>query len=171
MSHDLKLERLLDVAPERAFDAVVEPRTQKQLYANTPDWVVESECELRVGGRWTIRFGAPGAEPAVESNVFEEIERPRRLVFRSTMTTPDGSRLDTHITVTFEAEGGGTRMRLVRRGFPTPEVRDGYGHGWGSNLDRLEPAARPRDAAAESHEHARARRSAVAGERRRQTAA
>jgi uncharacterized protein YndB with AHSA1/START domain len=144
VSHDLRLERLLDVTPEIAFDAFVDPDAQKELYADAPDWVVESECDLRVGGRWTIAFGAPGAEPAVESNVFEEIERPRRLVFSSTMTLPDGSRLDTHITVTFEAESAGTRMRLLQRGFPTAEMRDGYGTGWAGILDGLERAARAR---------------------------
>jgi uncharacterized protein YndB with AHSA1/START domain len=144
VSHDLTLERLLDVTPEIAFDAFVDPDAQKELYADAPDWVVESECDLRVGGRWTISFGAPGAKPAVERNVFEEIERPRRVSFRSTMESPDGSRLDTVITVTFEQESGKTRMRLVQRGFPTAELRDGYENGWASILDGLERAARAR---------------------------
>jgi uncharacterized protein YndB with AHSA1/START domain len=144
VSHDLKLERLLDTTPETAFDAFVDPAVQRELYADGPDSVVESECDLRIGGRWTIRFGPAGAEPAVESNVFEEIERPRLLAFSSTMTLPDGSRLDTHITVTFEPEGDRTRMRLVQRGFPTAELRDGYGHGWGGILDGLERVVRAR---------------------------
>jgi uncharacterized protein YndB with AHSA1/START domain len=89
VSHDLTVERLLDSTPEVAFDAFVDPNAQKELYADAPDWIVESDCDLRVGGRWTITFGAPGNEPAREANVFEEVERPRRLVFRS--TTPPGS--------------------------------------------------------------------------------
>jgi pimeloyl-ACP methyl ester carboxylesterase len=35
-------------------------------------------------------------------------------------------------------------MRLVQRGFPSAEMRDGYGHGWGSILDGLERVVRAR---------------------------
>jgi uncharacterized protein YndB with AHSA1/START domain len=57
MSHDLRLERVYDAAPEVVFDAFTDPDAQKELYADAPDWVVESEIDLRVGGRWTIVFG------------------------------------------------------------------------------------------------------------------
>ena len=95
MSHDLQLERLYDAAPEVVFDAFTDPDAQKELYADAPDWIVEAECDLRVGGRWTIAFGPPGGTPARETNVFEVVDRPRRLVYASTMTMPDGSRIDT----------------------------------------------------------------------------
>lgn len=137
MSHDLRLDRVLDAPPEVVFDAFVDPAAQHDLYADAPDWVVESECDLRVGGSWTIAFGPPGREPARETNVFEEIERPRRLVYRSTMVLPSGSSLDTQIEVTFEPEGGKTRMTLAQRGFPTADMRDEYSGGWASILEAL----------------------------------
>ena len=141
MSHDLTVERLLDATPEVAFDAFVDPEAQRELYADAPDWIVESECDVRVGGRWTITFGAPGHEPARETNVFEEVERPRRLVFRSRMKMPDGSSLDTHVRVTFDRENGKTRIRIVQRGFPSPELRHSFESGWGSILARLASAS------------------------------
>jgi uncharacterized protein YndB with AHSA1/START domain len=115
----------------------VDPDAQRELYADAPDWIVDSECDLRVGGRWTITFGAPGDEPAREANVFEEIERPRRLSFSSTMRMPDGSSIHTHVRVTFDPENGKTRIRIVQRGFPSPELRDTFETGWGSILQRL----------------------------------
>jgi uncharacterized protein YndB with AHSA1/START domain len=140
VSHDLTVERLLDSTPEVAFDAFVDPNAQKELYADAPDWIVESECDLRVGGRWTITFGAPGNEPARETNVFEEVERPRRLVFRSAMKMPDGSSIHTHVRVTFDPENGKTRIRIVQRGFPSVEVRDDFEGGWGRILEGLDSA-------------------------------
>jgi uncharacterized protein YndB with AHSA1/START domain len=137
VSYDLRLERVLDAPPEVVFDAFVDPVAQHDLYADAPDWVVESECELRVGGLWTIAFGPPGRKPARETNVFEEIERPRRLVYRSTMALPSGSTFDTRMHVTFEPVGGKTRMTIVQRGFPTADVRDEFSSGWGSILDAL----------------------------------
>lgn len=144
MSHELRLERLFSASPEVVFDAFVDPAAQKELYADAPDWIVESECDLRVGGRWIISFGPPGAEPARETNVFTEVERPRRLVYRSTMAMPDGSSLDTEMEVTLESEGGKTRMTIVQSGFPSTELRDGFADGWAGILDGLERVAQER---------------------------
>lgn len=137
MSHDLRLERLYDAAPEVVFDAFTDPDAQKELYADAPDWIVEADCDLRVGGRWTIAFGPPGGTPARETNVFEVVDRPRRLVYASTMTMPDGSNVDTRMQVTFQEEGGRTRLTIVQSGFPTPGLRDEFAGGWAGILDGL----------------------------------
>jgi uncharacterized protein YndB with AHSA1/START domain len=137
MNHDLRLERVYDAAPEVVFDAFTDPDAQRELYADAPDWTVEAHCDLRVGGRWTIEFGPPGALPARESNVFQVVERPRRLVYASTMTMPDGSRIDTNMEVIFQPESGGTRLTIIQRGFPTPPLRDEFAGGWASILGRL----------------------------------
>jgi len=55
--------------------------------------MVESECDLRLGGEWNIRFG-PASAPYVERNVFHTVDRPHRLVYASTTEWPDGSRVD-----------------------------------------------------------------------------
>lgn len=137
MSFDLRLERTYDAAPEVVFDAFTDPEAQQELYADAPDWIVQAECDLRVGGRWTIAFGPPGSTPARETNVFQVVDRPRRLVYASTMTMPDGSSIDTGMEVTFEEKDGRTRLTIVQRGFPTPERRDEFAGGWSSILDRL----------------------------------
>ena len=138
MSHELRLERVFDAAPEVVFDAFTDPDAQKELYADAPDWIVESECDLRVGGRWTIAFGPPGSEPARETNEFDEVDRPRRLAYRSTMAMPDGSSFDTGMEVILEELGGRTRMTIHHTGFPSAEVRDDHLGGWPGFLDRLE---------------------------------
>jgi uncharacterized protein YndB with AHSA1/START domain len=134
---DLRVERLFDAAPEVVFDAFTDPDVQRELYADEPDWVVEAECDLRVGGRWTIAFGPPGSEPARETNVFLEIDRPRRLACSSTMTMPDGSSVDTGLLVTFDEEADRTRMTIVQSGFETDQLRDDFAEGWPSILDGL----------------------------------
>ena len=137
MTHDLKLERLFDAAPEVVFDAFTDPQAQKQLYADAPDWIVEAACDLRVGGRWTIAFGPPGSTPARETNMFQVVDRPRRLVYSSTMTMPDGSSVATGMDVTFVEQDGRTRLTIVQSGIPTAEVRDEFAGGWPSILDGL----------------------------------
>src|SRR5690242_18227772 len=104
LSHDLRLERVYDAPPEGVFDAFTDPAAQWEMYADAPDWIVRSECDLRAGGRWTITFGPPGRTPARETCVFEVVDRPRRLVYSSIMTLPDGSSLETGMEVTFAEE-------------------------------------------------------------------
>jgi uncharacterized protein YndB with AHSA1/START domain len=137
MSHDLRLERVYHAAPEVVFDAFTDADAQKELYADAPDWIVEAACDLRVGGRWTIAFGPPGSTPARETNVFQVVERPRRLVYASTMTMPDGSTIHTAMEVVFQPEHGGTRLTIIQRGFPTPRYRDEFAGGWAGILDGL----------------------------------
>jgi uncharacterized protein YndB with AHSA1/START domain len=134
---DLRLERVYATDPETVFDAFTDPDAQKELYADAPDWIAEADCDLRVGGRWTVTFGPPGATPARESNVFQVVDRPRRLVYASTMTMPDGSTIDTGMEVTFQPEDGGTRLTIIQRGFPTARLRDEFEGGWASILDGL----------------------------------
>ena len=138
MSQILQLERVYEAAPATVFDAFTDPDAQKELYADAPDWVVESEIDLRVGGRWTIVFGPPGQPPAREISVFTAVERPRRLAYVATMTMPDGTSFDTDLEVTFEEEAPGrTRLTILQRGFPTTALRDEIAGGWPSILDGL----------------------------------
>lgn len=141
MNHELTVERSFAAPPEVVFDAFVDPAAQHDLYADAPDWIVESQCDLRIGGVWRISFGPPGRDPAVEVNVFVEIDRPHRLVYRSTMTLPDGSSFDTAVEVTLAADGDRTRMRIVQSDFPSAELRDSFQNGWGSILAQLERVA------------------------------
>ena len=147
MTHDLRVERVLDAAPEVVFDTFTDPDAQQEMYADAPDWVVRSECDLRVGGRWTITFGPPGKPPSRETCVFEVVERPARLVYRSTMTMPDGSSVGTRTHVTFEQMSGGkTRVTVVQSGFPSAGRRDQFTDGWGGILGGLARAVAARTA-------------------------
>ena len=139
MTHDLRMERVLDAPPEAVFDAFTDPDAQREMYADAPDWVIHSECDLRIGGRWTIEFGPPGSRPAREACVFEVIERPGRLEYRSTMTMPGGSSIDTRTRVTFEATAAGqTRVTVVQSGFPSAQARDEFADGWSEILGGLD---------------------------------
>ena len=138
MSHDLRLERVYDADPETVFDAFTDPEAQHELYADAPDWIVESECDLRVGGRWSIVFGPPGETPARETNLFQVVDRPRRLRYTATMRMPDGTSFDTEVEVRFEEETPGrTRVTILQTRFPTRQLRDEIAGGWPSILDGL----------------------------------
>jgi uncharacterized protein YndB with AHSA1/START domain len=141
VTYELKIERRIDAPPDVVFDAFVDPSAQKVLYDNEEetDWAVESELDLRVGGTWTIAFGKVGEEPFHETNVFTEVDRPRRLVYRSTMFKGKyGGSFDTVVTVSFDDREGKTLLTILQTGFESQEDRDMIQDGWPSIVDALE---------------------------------
>src|SRR6185437_4672869 len=106
MSLDVKVARLIDATPEETFDAFTDPEGQAAFYGqDDPGWIVRSQCDLRVGGVWTVDFGPSPRELYRHRHVFEAIERPKRLLLTCTETRLDGTTIHIRIEFTFEAKG------------------------------------------------------------------
>jgi uncharacterized protein YndB with AHSA1/START domain len=72
--------------PEGVFDAFTSAEGQREFYGqDAPGWIVDSRCDLRVGGVWSISFG-PSPGELYHRHVFEEIDRPRRIRLTTTET-------------------------------------------------------------------------------------
>ena len=139
MSHELRVERMIDASPEDVFEAYTSPEAQKVWFSILNEgMIVENEVDLRVGGKWVSAWGFSADEMFRETNVFEVVERPHRLVSTSIGSSPDGNSIETHVEVTFQEEGGKTLMRVVQTGFPTEETRDFFAEqAWNGAFDRL----------------------------------
>lgn len=136
---NLRFERRLKAPPERVFDAFTDPAGQREFYGtDEPGWIVESTCDLRVGGVWSVRFGPAPDRLYHHRHVFEAIERPRRVLVACTETRLDGSSFETTIEFTFEPRDGGTLMTMRHSGFPTEELRDEHTRGLPNAFDRFE---------------------------------
>jgi len=139
MSYELRVERLIDASPEEVFDAYTDPEAQKIWFTILDEgMMVENEVDLRVGGTWVSAWGFSPDEMFRETQTFEVIDRPHRLVTKSTGSSPDGSSLDTHIEITFREEGGKTLMSVSQTGFPTEDMRDFFADtAWIGFFDRF----------------------------------
>ena len=137
---ELRATRLLPASPEEVFDAYTDAEKQKIWFSildKTPG-IVEIETDLRVGGIQTAVWGPDKDTLFRETQTFVVIERPNRLVTESEGSDPSGQTMSTHVDVTFEAEGDGTRMTVVQSGFPSVEVRDFFaGMAWEGAFDRI----------------------------------
>ena len=105
-----------------------------------PGWIVESRCDLREGGLWTVTFGPSHDHLYQHRSVFEVVDRPRRIVLATTERRPDGPGFDFSVEFTFEEQDGRTRMTMIQSGFPTEELREEHGRGVPHAFDRLERA-------------------------------
>jgi uncharacterized protein YndB with AHSA1/START domain len=139
MSLDVEFARLIDATPDEVFDASTAPEGQEAFYGqDDPGWMVRSQCDLRVGGVWTVDFGPSPRELYRHRHVFEVIEPPHRLLLASTETRLDGSSFHTKLEFTFEARGGKTLMTMTQRGFPTAELREEHQRGVPNAFARLD---------------------------------
>ena len=148
MTHELRIERLLDAPPELVFDTLVGDDAQHELYdgQELPEqyqgWGLRSwEMDLRVGGSWTMVFGpADGSvEPDRQTSVFTEVDRPRRLAYDLSMFVGRwGRTVDTRVTYTFEDRDGKTLLTIVQSGFESAEVRDWNLEGVPGFFDSIE---------------------------------
>jgi uncharacterized protein YndB with AHSA1/START domain len=139
MSEDVTFARVIDAPRETVFDTFTAPDGQQAFYGE-PGWIVESDCDLRVGGAWTVTFGPSRDELYRHEHVFRVIERPSRLVVDTSESRPDGSSLEFEIEFIFEARDGTTLMTMIQRGLPTAELREEHGAGAPPALARLEQA-------------------------------
>jgi len=137
--NDLRFERLIKAPVERVFDAFTSIEGQREFYGtDASGWIVESSCDLRVGGVWSIAFGPSRGELYHHHHVFEHIDRPRRIVMTTTETRLDGSSFVTSLEFTFEARGEATLMTMTQAGFPTEALRDEHTRGLPNAFARLE---------------------------------
>jgi uncharacterized protein YndB with AHSA1/START domain len=57
MTDELRLERVIDAPPDVVFEAFTSHGGQLAFYGtDDPAWIVQSQCDLRVGGLWTVTF-------------------------------------------------------------------------------------------------------------------
>jgi uncharacterized protein YndB with AHSA1/START domain len=138
MTYELRFEHVINAKPEFVFDTFTEPGGQAAFYSGEPGWIVRSECDLRVGGVWSVEFGPSQGQLYRHRHVFQIIDRPRRLLLTTTETRLDGSSFDTELEFVFEERGDQTLMKMIHRGFSTPELRDEHRRGLPSAFGQLE---------------------------------
>jgi uncharacterized protein YndB with AHSA1/START domain len=145
MTEPLRIERVIDAPPDVVFETFLTDDGQAAFYGqDDPDWVLESDCDPRVGGVWTITFGPARHHLYRHRHVFEVIERPRRLLLATTESRPDGLNFDFTTEFTFEPQDGRTLMSATQSGLPTEELREEHGRGVPNAFARLERAIQAR---------------------------
>jgi uncharacterized protein YndB with AHSA1/START domain len=139
MSEDAVFARLINARPKVVFDALTGQDGQEAFYGES-GWTVESECDLRVGGLWTVTFWPSRDEIYRHDHIFRVIDRPSRLLLDTTERRPDGSIVEYETEFTFEERDDKTLMTMIHRGLPTAELRDEHQAGVPNAFVRLEQA-------------------------------
>jgi uncharacterized protein YndB with AHSA1/START domain len=106
---ELVVTRIFNAPARIVFEAWTTPELFKQWWVPKSMGMALLSCEMdvRTGGKYVLVFGHDGSEPTPFYGRYIEVTPPSRLVW-----TNDESDSGAVTTVTFEEEGGKTRLVL-----------------------------------------------------------
>jgi uncharacterized protein YndB with AHSA1/START domain/uncharacterized glyoxalase superfamily protein PhnB len=133
----LTVSRDIAASPERAFDAWLDPAVARRfLFATTYGEMLTCEIDARVGGRGLIVERRPSGD-ARHRLLFEEIDRPRRLVFLFAADPAEEGQW-TRVTIEIAPAPTGTHLTLTHEMDPAwAAYEEQTRHGWTMILDTL----------------------------------
>ena len=134
----LRLERVLDVPPERVFASFVDADQVRRWWGPAGFTVPQIEFDPTEYMNYRIAMQTPDGEVFHISGTFRGVEPPRRLVFTFTYEEPDPDDQETLVTLTFDSADPGTRVILDQGPFKTAARLELHRDGWTDTLDRLE---------------------------------
>jgi len=127
------VERRLAAAPERVFEAWLDPESLGRWLFATPDGVMERvEVDPRIGGRFLVAERR-GEELAEHHGEYVALDRPRRIAFDFWTSF---SEQRTRVTITIEADGEGSLLSLRHDGV-WADYEDRTEKGWAMILGNL----------------------------------
>lgn len=135
-ARSIVVERQVPHPPEKVWRAL----TTSHLIA---DWLMENDFEPVEGHRFTFRAKPVPGWSGVTNCVVLHVEPPRVLSYSWGDGSESDSGLQTVVTWTLTAKGGGTLVRMEHAGF-RPQDEGGYrgmSGGWPRIVERLEAAA------------------------------
>jgi len=133
----LRLKRKIGADIATVFDAWTEPEQLNQWSA-PEGMAVETEVDLRVGGRYRLRMKSPDGEIFTAVGEYQEIDRPNRLVYTWGWEETGNDHYETRVTVDFFDRDGATEVVLTHELFPDADLAAEHNEGWTSCLNRLE---------------------------------
>lgn len=122
---EIVLTRSFAAPPELVFTAWTTPAHVRQWWGCAQFRLTVCEVDLRPGGAWEYVMSTPGGGEYRFHGVYQEIERPGRLVYTECYADPSCGNPEWLTTVTFEERGGKTWLTShILHG--SQESRDGH---------------------------------------------
>ena len=98
--------------------------------------VLLADVDVRIGGRYHIRFQTNDGQTHDVSGVYREVIRNEKLVFTwAWKSTPERESL---VTVALRPSGAGTELRFLHERFFDEAARDGHQQGWQGAFAKLD---------------------------------
>lgn len=132
----LLMRRMLPVPRDEVFRAWTLPEHLRHWLCPLGYQVVETQVDLRVGGRYRIGMRAPNGEVVTTTGIYQVVQAPERLVYTWRWDDPDA--LETLVSVEFRDLGQETELVLRHERFADTDRRDRHREGWTGCLQNLD---------------------------------
>jgi len=131
----LVIKRVIFATPERIFDAWTQPQLLTQWWGPKNVTCPSTEIDLRVGGRYRIANQMPDGSTVWITGVFEEIDRPIKLVY--SWSTSSQKQPSERVSIFLQSQEDATQVTIVHENIPTQQLVISHSAGWDGCLDGL----------------------------------
>lgn len=142
-SHDLVLERFVDVPPAKVWEAWTTPEILMKWFTPDPWKTVACEMDLVPGGKANTTMQSPEGQLFPNTGCVLEVVPGRKLVFTDALLEGFRPSLNPFMTAIIEVipEGNGTRYRATALHKDEESAKKhadmGFHDGWGTALDQM----------------------------------
>lgn len=131
----VRISRHYAAPPQALWAAWTEPAALSRWFGPAGG-ATEAEVDLRVGGRYRIRFAGHGNERHEVAGEYLVVDPARRLVFSWAFhSTPERI---SRVSIELRAAPGGTELLFVHDRFFSAEACSNHGRGWPAFFDSLQ---------------------------------
>ena len=120
---EIVITRTFDAPRELVWDAWTDLKHIGKWWGPNGFTTTTHNMDFRVGGNWRYMMHGPDGRDYPNKVTYLEIARPERLVYNHGGGDKDLEDVDCHVTVTFEDQGGKTRVTM-KSGLPSAAERD-----------------------------------------------
>lgn len=138
----LTITRVFSASVEQVFAAWTTPEFISQWFGPEGFEVLNSRCELVVGGKYNISLRSANGGEIHHFGEYVQIERPNLLSFTWMLSDQDcigstGRNADTLVSITLSSQDEGTELVLVHEKLPDQQAVNGHRFGWEQSLQKL----------------------------------
>ena len=147
---EIVITRIFDAPRDLVWKAWTDPEHFKRWWGPKDFTSPFCKIDLRVGGKYLNCMRSPEGQDFWTTGVYREIVPLERIVYTDSFADREGNvvpathygmsadfPLELLLTVTFEEQGGKTKMTLRHVGIPAGEMSDLTAAGWNESFDKL----------------------------------
>lgn len=155
----LIITRIFDAPREKVWKAWTNPEQFKKWWGPEGFTAPTAKMDVRVGGKYLHAMHGPAGtqfdKDFWSTGAYKEVVEPEKLVFSDSFADEKGNAvpathygmsegypLEMQITVSFEDQGGKTKMTLRHEGHPGGQESEAAEAGWNGSFDKLAQSLR-----------------------------
>jgi uncharacterized protein YndB with AHSA1/START domain len=133
----LTLVRRIAARPAIVFEALTTPEGLAHWWGPDDGPVLIAETDVRVGGRFRVRFRMRDGSEHESSGAYLEVRSPERLVMSWNWLCGEEDPNESRVEIDLRAVPGGTELTLTHSALFSEETRRSHEEGWSGALDKL----------------------------------